>query len=78
MTAPMIGTMHAMIVTKHRRFSHFAAMRENRNAAIVDIMPVGILKSEASTPENPRPEMIRPLKVNSPEDRSAKDTLKGL
>ena len=40
--------------------------------AKVDITPVGIVMSDASTPENPRPPMIKPPKVVSPKFKLAR------
>ena len=61
-----MGMQHAMIVTRHRRLCHFAAMSEKINEARVDITPEGMVRSDASTPENPRPEMINPPNVVKP------------
>ena len=51
---------------------HFAAMSEKMNEARVDITPDGMVRSDASTPEKPRPEMINPPKVVKPVQELAK------
>jgi hypothetical protein len=65
-TVPIMGTKHASMVTRHRRFSHLAEIREKTNAAMVDTTPFGIVKREASTPEYPRLEMMMPPNVSRP------------
>jgi hypothetical protein len=61
--APTAGTHAAIMVTKHRLFVHLAATQEKRKADIVDMMPVGMFRSEVVTASKPRLLMIIPLKV---------------
>jgi hypothetical protein len=66
MAVPAIGTKHAIIQTRHRRFFHFAAKREKQIEHTVDITPVGMARREDSRAVNPKLLMIIPLKVMSP------------
>lgn len=63
---PMMGKQHAIMVTRHRRPVQRAASQENPNAARVDMIPVGMLRREVLTAENPRLSMIIPLNVVRP------------
>jgi hypothetical protein len=66
MMAPIAGTQDASMVTRHRRFSHFAAIHEKTNAESVDMTPVGIFSKDVLTGEKPRLLIMIPLKVVSP------------
>lgn len=55
-----------MIVTKHRLFVHLAATHEKRKADNVDMIPVGMFKSEVVTALKPRLLMMIPLNVIKP------------
>lgn len=62
----MIVTQHAIIVTKHRWFVHFAPIVENTKADNVDMTPVGIESNDAWTDVNPKFFIMIPLKVVRP------------
>lgn len=64
--APIAGTNAAIIVTRHRRLCHFAAIHENRNADIVDMIPVGMFSREVWTAVKPRLLTMIPLNVMRP------------
>lgn len=65
-TAPTAGTNAAIMVTRHRRLVHFAAIHEKKKADKVDMMPVGIFSRDVWTAVNPRLSMMIPLKVMRP------------
>lgn len=54
------------MVTRERRFVHFAAIQENTKAERVDMTPVGIFNKEVITGVKPRLLIIIPLKVVRP------------
>lgn len=64
--APIAGTNAAIMVTRHRRLVHLAASHENPNADNVDIIPVGMLRRDVWTAENPRLLTMMPLNVIKP------------
>ena len=66
MIAPMAGPQDAIIVTRHRRLDHLAAIQEKANADKVDITPVGIFSREVLTAEKPRLLIMIPLNVVRP------------
>lgn len=66
MTDPIIGKHAAIIVTRHRRSVHLAASHEKKKAERVDMIPVGMFRSDVFTGENPKLLMIIPLKVVRP------------
>lgn len=61
-----MGIRQAKIVTRHRRFSHRAAIHEKTNADRVEHIPVGIFKSDDCRASNPRLLMMILLKVVRP------------
>ena len=65
-----MGIRQAIIVTRQRRLFHFAARKENVMDAIVDMTPVGIARSDASTDVKPKFFIMIPLKVTKPVSRS--------
>lgn len=81
--APTAGIQVATIVTRHRLLVQLAAIHEKKNAEIVDMIPVGMFKSEVVTASKPRLLMIIPLKVIksiksvSPYNREKKGKEKG-
>lgn len=61
-----MGIRQAKIVTRHRRFSHRAAIHEKTNADSVEHIPVGIFRSDDCRASNPRLLIMILLKVVRP------------